>query len=159
MYASAWNVCYCNFDRASLDIVFMLLKEYYPDLGIHPWIGCIGMVASRVSLQAIWANTSLPLTSWCILIWTGRGLEAGRPFAAEVACGQVTVSYLAYPRVALMLDYTLASGKTIDVYPFAGRFLSNWRWLTETTWSWAISSGVPLREVSQGGSRHHQPIH
>ena len=53
MYASAWNVCYNNFDHASPDIVFMLLKEHYPDLGIHPRIGCTGMIASSGNLQAI----------------------------------------------------------------------------------------------------------
>ena len=46
------------------------------------------------------------------------------PFAAEVACGQVIVSHLAHPRVALDLDYMIVSGKTIDVCPFAERFLS-----------------------------------
>ena len=43
------------------------------------------------------------------------------PFAAEVACGQVTVPHLAHPRVALDLDYMIVSGKTIDVCPIAGR--------------------------------------
>ena len=57
-----------------------------------------------------------------MLIWAGRDLEPGRPFAAEVVCGQVTVSHLAHPRVVLMLDYIFASGKTIDVCPIAGRF-------------------------------------
>ena len=45
------------------------------------------------------------------------------PFAAGIACGQVTVSHLAHPRVALNLDYMAVSGKTIDVYPLAGSFL------------------------------------
>ena len=44
------------------------------------------------------------------------------PFAAEVACGQVTVSHLAHHRVVLNLDYMIVSGKTIDVCPIAGRF-------------------------------------
>ena len=44
------------------------------------------------------------------------------PFATGVACGQVTVSHLAHLRVALNLDYMIASGKTIDVCPIAGRF-------------------------------------
>ena len=37
----------------SLEIVFILLKEHYPDLIIHPRIGCIGMVSSSESLQTI----------------------------------------------------------------------------------------------------------
>ena len=45
------------------------------------------------------------------------------PFAAGVACEQITVSHLAYPKVALMLDYIISSGKTIHVCPFARRFL------------------------------------
>ena len=44
------------------------------------------------------------------------------PVAAEVACGQVTVSHLAHPRVALNLDYMIVSGKIIDLCPIAGRF-------------------------------------
>ena len=53
MYASAWNVCYSNFDHAFPDIVCMLLKEHYTDLGVHPWIGCIGIAASSGNLQTI----------------------------------------------------------------------------------------------------------
>ena len=53
---------------------------------------------------------------------TGIDLEPGRPVAIEVVCREVTVSHLAYPRVALMLDYIFASGKTIDICPIAGRF-------------------------------------
>ena len=37
------------------------------------------------------------------------------PFAARIACGQVTVSHLAHPRVALMPDYMMFSSKTIAV--------------------------------------------
>ena len=44
------------------------------------------------------------------------------PFAAGIACGQVTVSLLAHPRVALMPDYMIVSGNTIDVCPISGRF-------------------------------------
>ena len=44
------------------------------------------------------------------------------PFAAGVACGQVTESHLAHLRVALNLGYVTVSGKTIDVCPIAGRF-------------------------------------
>ena len=44
------------------------------------------------------------------------------PFAARIACGQVIVSHLAHPRVVLMPDYMIVAGKTIDVYPIAGRF-------------------------------------
>ena len=46
------------------------------------------------------------------------------PFATGIACGQVTVSHLAHPRVALMPDYMIISGKTIDVCPIAGGFFS-----------------------------------
>ena len=44
------------------------------------------------------------------------------PFATEIACGQVTISYLAHLRVALNLGYMIVSGKTIDVCPIAGKF-------------------------------------
>ena len=37
----------------SLDIVFILLKEHYLDLGIHPQIGCIEMAPGNESLQVI----------------------------------------------------------------------------------------------------------
>ena len=40
-----------GFDYAPL--VFILLKKHHPDLGIHPWIGCIGMVSSNENLQAV----------------------------------------------------------------------------------------------------------
>ena len=53
MYASTWNVSYCSFDYAPLDIVLILLKEHYSGLGIHPRIGYIGMVPSGEVLQAI----------------------------------------------------------------------------------------------------------
>ena len=52
------------------------------------------------------------------------------PFGAEVACGQVTASHLAHPRVALDLDYMIVSGKTIDVCPIAGRFFGAMKRLT-----------------------------
>ena len=57
-----------------------------------------------------------------MLIHTGIDLEPGRPVVIEVVCREVTVSQLAYPRAALMLDYIFACGKTIDIYPIAGRF-------------------------------------
>ena len=43
------------------------------------------------------------------------------PFADGIACGQVTVSHLAHPRVALMPDYMIVSGKTVDLCPIAGK--------------------------------------
>ena len=50
IYASILNVCYCSFDYVSVDIVFILFSEHYPDLSIYPRIGCVGMVASSGSL-------------------------------------------------------------------------------------------------------------
>ena len=41
------------FYYASLDIVFILLKEHYLELGIHPLTGCIEMMPASGSLQTV----------------------------------------------------------------------------------------------------------
>ena len=82
------------------------------------------------------------------------------PFAVEVACGQVIVSHLAYLRVALNLGYMIVSGKTIDVCPIAGRFFCSDRTdLLEPLKAGPLRVEAHSEQVSQGGSRHRQPIY
>ena len=163
MYAFTWNVYYCNFDYASREIVFILLKEHYIDLGLHPQIDCIGMVSSRESLQAIWEDSSLLLTSWCMLIWAGRDLGPGRPFAAEVVCGQVIVSHLTWPWVAVILDCILTLAKESMYVPFAGRVfvlleLTDWYHLKLGHFEWRSTQKNSVRVVQYTTNLFIQPI-
>ena len=129
---------------------FYIAQWALPWLEYSSSIGCIGMVASSGSLWAVWAGSDQPLTSRCILIWIDGVLGPDMPFAAEVACGQVTVSHLAHPRVALNLDYMFVSGKRIDACPIAGRFfrsLMDWNHLELGHCEWRSTQRKSVRAV------------